>query len=782
MLPISTILSKVNPLERGNVALDEFYLSLVVTDKKVKSGIWSSGSAGAINLSFGSTENWGGESAEELIVAADASIASAVAKLSQIEAKQPSKVILGLPDHWLEQSTIQGKKSAFLQSVCRKLLLKPMGFVVTAEAIAHLFKHEEGGLPSVILVNVEEGEIIVSLINQGKFLGSKLVGRSDSLALDLEEGLLRFNFDGFLPNRIVLIPDEDIENLEEVKQALVAYPWVGPENEKKLNFLQLPKVEIALGDLEVRATVFDGNRELGYGAKIETKIETEVEREEKIEVVAEKEEKKPEEEVILTAEELPASDFGFIAEQDILQVSPPSTEQEESKPESLSLSPTKLSLAQPEKIEPNKSFWQKGKKAIVGLGWRLRKLLPGRKGPKSEKLVVVPLAPSRMSLPRLGVLRYLLFSVLGLAIIFLFGLALFWRMAAAEVKIFVRPETVEKEFDFIVLAKTEGVNEEKMIIPAQEVTIELNDNKTANVLGKKIVGDKATGDVVIYNRTEQTKAVSKETLITGPAGLRFLLGQEVKVASKTADLQAGVDKWGEVRVPVVAEKIGPQYNLAANTNLQFASLPPSSLLVKNPGAFSGGTSREIQAVSKEDRENLQKTLFKELESKAREEIGRKLSAGDHLLVDSLSLKNKTDHFDHEVDDEASSLTLSEKALFSALFFKEDDFKILLEKVISGLIPKGYQPKPSAGEANFSLQDAQKGLYRAKVKEEFLPEIKTSDLSTALKGKSFVKGEAYLKNLGEIQGIEILIRPSFFSHLRYFPLKEGNIVVKLEKSK
>ena len=188
MLPISTILGKINPLEKEHsLSMAEFYLALVVTDKKVKSGIWVSGEGGAKSLAFGSTENWGGEDGEELIVASDSSISSAVANLPQIEGKQPTKVIFGLPEHWVKENAINKEKGKFLQTVCRKLLLKPMGFVVTPEAIAYFLKKEEGGFPGAILVSFSEAEIIVSLIIQGKFLGSKVVGRSDNLSLDLEE-------------------------------------------------------------------------------------------------------------------------------------------------------------------------------------------------------------------------------------------------------------------------------------------------------------------------------------------------------------------------------------------------------------------------------------------------------------------------------------------------------------------------------------------------------------------------------------------------------------------
>jgi len=197
----------------------EYFLSLVIDEKRVQAGIWNFSAEGGQGLAYGSWESWGGGSAEEAVVAADASIASAIANLPDILGKQPTKVILGLPEFWVEGQAIRREKLEILQTVCKKLLLKPLGFVVTPEAIAHFLKKEEGGNSSLILVSIGEGEITVSLILQGKFLGSKIVGRSNSLALDLEEGLLRFNLEGSLPARIMLLGGEA---LEEARQTLIS--------------------------------------------------------------------------------------------------------------------------------------------------------------------------------------------------------------------------------------------------------------------------------------------------------------------------------------------------------------------------------------------------------------------------------------------------------------------------------------------------------------------------------------------------------------------------------
>lgn len=768
MLPIQSILEKINPLEKQNsLSAAEFYLGLAISDKKVKSGIWTIDETGAKTLSFGSTESWSNDNADELIVAADASIASAVANLPPAEGKQPSKVILGLPEYWVKENAINKTKSEILQRTCQKLLLKPLGFVVTPEAIAYFLKKEQGGFPGAILVSVGDSEITVSLIVKGKFLGSKIVGRSDNLALDLEEGLQRFDYREELPSRILLIDDKESEGLEDFRQNLVAYPWVGPPagGEKKVNFLQLPKIEIMEKNLEVSAIVLAGSRELGQEPNLKSQ-----EREMNIETVVTEEEEKP--------TELPVVDFGFVEEKDILSETPKleqnSQEASQEKIEEETMVPEEDLPVQGEIEIPVKNVLPKNnlKKVFLNIFGLIKRLFSFRKMRMGGRnLPSLPSFSFKLLLP----LVFLLIIILG-------GAFAFYKFSRAEIKIFVRPFVINKEVEFTVSSKIDQPDEAKMLIPARSVTAEVNGKKQTTVTGKKVVGDKATGEIVIYNGTDKSRILSKGTKLKGPGGLKFNLSAEANVPGKTTDLNAvpPIDKWGEKKVSVVAEDIGTQFNLAANSTFNFEQIASSAAwLVKNPSAFSGGTSREIQAVSKQDREDLQKSLIKDLKKKAEEQIKNKLNPGDYLLSEFVQLESKTDSFNHEIDDETDSLSLEEKASFTALFFKTADFKIIWEKTLGQLLPEGYLKSAIKEEMNFEVKDKNKGTYLAKIHQEFLPMTNSNEIISFVRGKRFSEAESFLKNIKDSAGFDVSISPKIFSKLKFFPFKEENITLKIE---
>ena len=708
MLPISRIFDKTSRQQEDS----ELYLVLSISGGKVKSGIWTFEQGKGRVLSFGSTEQWGGDSPEELVVASDTSIASAVANLSTVSNRQPNKVILGLPESWVEGNSVKAAQTKILQTICRKLLLKPQGFVVTPEAISHFFKNKEGDLVSVILVSLEETQISVSLVIQGKFKGSQIVGRSNNLALDLEEGLLRFNYQDTLPPRIVIV---DGENQQEARQTLVAYPWVSPEKEKRISFLQLPTVDFALPNLEIEAVVLAGSRD----------IVSEVDF------------------------SLPEEDFGFVKGNDIV-------EGQELVPVR-EISPSPPASGETPVIKRGPSPFVGFFKKLIGLVKPIR---------------------LRFNFPKKGIV----FFGLGLGIVFLLLAFSYLKLVKAQVSLLVQPVSVEKEMEFTLSDKISQPDVEKKILPMFEMATEVSGNKSDGVKGRKTVGEKATGEVVVYNGTDIKKTFLKGTGIKGPDGLRFIFNETVAVPARTTDISSSppVDKWGEGKVAVTAGEIGTQYNISANSNLSLESNTGtvSAVIVRNSSDFSGGTSREISAVSKEDQGNLQKALLEELQTQAEQDLKTKVS-DDIILEGSLALKNKTDRFDREIGDEADQLTLEENAVFSVSYFKEESLLVLIRQETASLIPEGYGSNPVKEDKKINLRNKEKNTYTVLLSQQYYPEISQTETASLLKGKLLPRAKKILGEIKNISGYEIQITPKIFSFLPILPFEVKNVIITVK---
>lgn len=704
-----------------NESAPEYFLAFLIEKELVKAAIWTIEEEKARIIGEGEKETWNGESASELTESASLSLSSAISKLEEGEQKPPAKVILGLSDTWVKEGKILPEKLTLLKRLTTDLSLIPLGFVVESEAQAHFLKTNEGGAANAILINLEPWGIKITLILLGKVVGVEMVGRSDNLALDVEEGLLRFPQETAFPARIILSGEED---LEATKQTLLSYPWQEPE--KKLSFLHFPKVELAPENFDILSLCLAGGTEIAKTTQVE-----------------EKEEEK----------------LGFVKEKDIL-------EEEEARPEE-----TAKTLPPEPKIEAQAGAEPEPKKATTILN--LAK--------KSLSLI------SKIRLPRphlpsfsFGWPLMLAFGGTILAVSIL-GVLAFRFLTSARVVIFVSPQDFQRELQIAVSPVNKVLNEKTKTIPGEIVEVTVAESKTAPATGKKLVGEKAGGEVTIYNRLDSKKSFPAGTILIGPGQLKFTLALEVNVASKTADLASGVDRWGEAKATVSAADIGADYNLAANSQISLASFPTSSYLAKNPAPFSGGTSRQIQAVSEKDQLNLKNELEASLQGKAKKELEAKISAGKKLVLESLTTTTTKKEFDRKVGEETQTFSLNLELSASALAFAESELKDLSEKLLAGNLGNLTLNWPeTTTEFKILKTNPDKSvLFRVGLKGKLYPKTTKEEVAKNLAGKSLDFAKNYLGSLLRVSGFEIRISPAFFSKLERLPAIPGKIKVEIQ---
>ena len=245
----------------------EYYLALEIANTRIKSAVWVVINNQTEVVATGTVAYWQGKDVEELVRATDDTLASLAQKLAEITEKEPSKVVLGLPASWVgEDNKIVKDKADFLKELTKRLELSLMGFVVTPEALVQYLKGLEGMPPSIILIELAEEEIEVTLVHLGKILGRQKVARSVDLGADLEEGLTRFLPQTIFPSRILMFDGH--ASLEEARQQLLDYPWSVPTDQNgemamnsKLSFLHLPKVEVLSEEETVKAVALSGGAE-----------------------------------------------------------------------------------------------------------------------------------------------------------------------------------------------------------------------------------------------------------------------------------------------------------------------------------------------------------------------------------------------------------------------------------------------------------------------------------------------------------------------------------------
>ena len=712
-------------------------------------------------------------------------MSSAVEKIvPQQKADEPKKIIFGVSTDWVDENKIIPEKIEILKKISQRFELSPLGFIVIPEGVVHWLKKIEGVPPTAILMGLSEKKISVSLVDLGKIIGTNLVVRSGDIGADLAEGLSRFNREVPFPARILLYDGE--EELEGVRQGLINWPW----QEEKVSFLHLPKVEILSADFDIKAIVLasafqmadiKGIELLDMGGEKEwlkeepvTETGGEIEEENKKdetgieqEVVEEKkrqeediEEKKP--------ETLPIFQpvLGFVRGKDIKDIK---EEKQEIPYPSEHIEMTAVEEEKGVDLDSAKPSKRAFRLPAFNFSWFKKINFSGFfssiKNPFSSRTSLV-----------LGLTG-------GVLLIVLVALTLlYWYLPKASVVLFVKPQSLERDFSVKLATSLDVIDKEKLLLPAQKIETTLSGEKERETSGSKLVGEKATGEMTIYNNTDQAKIFIEGTKIYGPDELVFTLDEDVSVAAENTESGDLYGIPGKSVVSVTAEEFGSEGNLASGSEFLIANYSRSDFIASNSSSFSGGTAREVQVVAETDQDELLSSLREELEQEAIGQLRSELGSKDKLVEESLELEVLEKTFSAKVNEEVNELSLKLKLKVVALTFNEDDFETLIKKEIAALVPSDFGYDPQQAETNFELEDIEDGIFTftAYFKADLMPKFDLEQIKNNLLGKKPAIGNTYLGNLPNVEFFEAQITPNLPAKIATFPrmVKKINIEVKL----
>lgn len=698
---------------------EDIFLALEIDNEKVNSSLWQVITGEPEILKLGSLEEWQESSPESLLLSTDASVSKALENISQ----EPKGVIFGLPETWVRDDQILPSYKEQLRLICEKLSLKPLGFVVTTEALLQYLRKEEGLPLSAIFVKVEESEVVVSLVKLGKIKGTKRVGRSEDLGADTEEALVRFGEVGALPSRILLF--DGLLDFEEARQQLISFSW------QNLNFLHLPKVDVLESRTTIKAIAIAGGKEVvkSLGFNIKDKPEEKVRQE----TIEEKDAlKRPE-------------DLGFFEG----EIEAPVVEEKIHPKE--------------EKMAPiSEGEIKKGKKSFKYLIPFLKKLNPIR---FFQKLALFFPGKLRFSV------------VFGAGVLFLLLIVFFFFFYGhrALITLYLEPkvitESLKISLDPNISANQEGV------IKAERKTVSVEGAKQMETTGKKLIGEKAKGRAVLYNKTQKEKIFPKETVLIGPEGLTFILNEEIKVASRSAE----EGTFGKASAEIEAGSIGIEGNLEAETKLAVKGFPQDEFSTKIEAGLSGGTSREIRAVAKEDLAGLKEALLEELKNKAQEQLQAETQGEIEIFEKSQEEIIKKEAFSHQEGDETASLSLNLGLELSLLTFSHQDLLLQLKDLLESKIGGDFLVAEEGISTNIldgKMADG-KAELTVEVQVKLQPKIQLEDLRQSLSGKKVDAAESILKKTPNFSRTEVKISPPIPGLINRLPYRKENIKIEIK---
>lgn len=629
------------------------------------------------------------------------------------EVGEPTKTVFGVPSFWVEGGNIKEEYLSNLKTICQELSLEPSGFVVLSEAIAHFIKIKEESPLSGITVGISNEDLDISIFNLGKLVGTTIVARSVSVEDDFLEGLSRLAVGQENFPPRILLYNQKEPELEEIKVALGASEW-GKIGES--GFLHTPKVEIVEPDNKILALCLAGGSEIGEITGIKTNLQKEDLREESLEV------------------------------ESIIE-----------KPEELE------NISQPIGVTPESLGF------VVGGGNNNDNVT------NKEIVEVVPKKKLNLTLPKLPKFEFkkpikditttkkpFIVGSVFLVLFFIIGFVLWWFLPKASVTVFVSPRKLEEKVSLEI-----GTD-----ITVKSVDEVVSGDKTKSTTGTKTVGERAKGSVKIQNGTAFAINLPSGTAIVSSGGLEFSI---IKQASVSGALSPSAP--GTVTVEVEAGNIGSEYNLAKDEVFKVANYPKAEVDATSNDNFTGGTSRQISAVSEDDRKILLDDLTEELINQAKDKLKAKISSEDLLIESSLKVGVNSEDFSNKLGDEASTIKLSLEITVTGKVVSQSDLAEISKKQLEGKIPSGFVLHEDQILYDFSTSSDDTKID-AVIFVNLLPNVNPDEIAKKIVGKYPNLAESYLGNVPGFVRAEFRVKPLLPGRLGTLPHISKNISVEI----
>jgi hypothetical protein len=223
--------------------------------------------------------------------------------------------------------------------------------------------------------------------------------------------------------------------------------------------------------------------------------------------------------------------------------------------------------------------------------------------------------------------------------------------------------------------------------------------------------------------------------------------------------------------------------LSAGTEFRVASFAATQIAAKNDAAISGGSSRQVKAVTKDDMNKLRSALTDTLKARAKNELQQQADDTQTLIAESVVVETVSEDFSNKLDEAADNLSLTIKVRAKGLAVKKSDLENIVSEQLDPEIPDGYSSVSSQEQSMEVVKTGADSVqFSVKILARVLPEYNTDEIITNIAGKSPPRANDYLKSLPEVTEVEIAITPRLPTFVTIIPRVTKHIEVVIQDAK
>jgi len=382
---------------------------------------------------------------------------------------------------------------------------------------------------------------------------------------------------------------------------------------------------------------------------------------------------------------------------------------------------------------------------------------------------------SKLAVPNFERFRLLLVvGVLGL--ILLIG-GLFYALTVlpkAEIAVTTNASNVNVGLDLVLDTAAKKVDAETGVMPAKLASVQKNFTQQAPATGQKNNGDRAQGDVVITNCSEEDELTVPAGTGLSSAGLTYITQKSVtfELSGKTNSGCKVVDGFTSSAVGVLAQTGGANFNLPAGSNFTVAGF--TGLTAKSDDPLAGGTDNIVKIVSQADIDAAKQKITS-TDSSVKSELRKQLQ-NEGLSAITATYVAGTPAFTNSSNPGSVADTVTVTAAISYTMFgvKSDDLESLVRTDIKSQIDTAKQGILNAGLDEALYKVGTISASNAEVKFETTstvgPDVDANELKQQVAGKKGGDVKKLLQGNPGITDVQIRLSPFFVTSVPKNPEK------------
>jgi hypothetical protein len=700
---------------------ETYFLSLYITEELVQAAVWGIKQSQIDIISRSQPHRYTNQ--KEAIAKTDL----ALQELSE-KSEQTNKVVFGFDASWIRQTSVTDDHKNLVKSITTELNLEPLGFVSTSESLVQQLISEQPRLSAVVLF-FHQDLVSLFLLRNGKLTAYVDSARSEDVIADVREGLQRLvkqaDSDDYLPSQMLLVRASLFdEQLTTQQPKLMAYDF-----SQEQRFVETPVMEVLQPDTVLEAVTKQGGLAVAkLNGLVVTTAHTRSFQMDGSQSSAD------------------GSEMDVVTDQSPEEISPVDQDQ----PTSFGVPITTTTQVTDFGLEDDSEF--------------MPIIVKNRPSPKRVMLVG---------------------ALIGLVTVLVGGLMAIWLLYQVKVQLVVATMSITDDVQITLDPAVAASDPEQLILKADIVSEQVSDSITQETTGVKLVGEKARGTVVLYNKTNSAKTFAKDTRLQANT-LQFTLDEDVEVASASVSEISGGDgekrEYGKKEVSVTAVAIGAQGNIDKDSSLKVASFDTSTYTATAKESFAGGSSREVRVVSADDQQKLQKDLLEVLTKKAAAAFKQDSVDGTYIIPTG-RLKTEEATYSATVGKEADNVSLEMTVNFEGVAYAREDVKPLVLRVLGDQVQEGYQlvdaePEILSSPTKIATSSA-RIVLDANVSSKIKPIVTSETVRDALLGKTYAQAIDHLKQRNEFETITVTYTPPFIRQLfSQIPTQPNRVLVEI----